>query len=164
MIYNFESETEVKFDFDYIDVYKRICDTVMDYFSCPYDSEVSLLLVDNESIKEINKQTRNIDSATDVLSFPNVEYNTPGDLSDLDETGDYFEPDTGELILGDIVLSQDRVFSQADEYGHSVLREYAFLITHSMLHLFGFDHMVDDERAVMEEKQKEIMSILGILR
>ena len=164
MIYNFESETEVKFDFDYIDVYKRICDTVMDYFSCPYDSEVSLLLVDNESIKEINKQTRNIDSATDVLSFPNVEYNTPGDLSDLDETGDYFEPDTGELILGDIVLSQDRVFSQADEYGHSVLREYAFLITHSMLHLFGFDHMVDDERMVMEEKQKEIMSILGILR
>lgn len=164
MIYNFESETEVKFDFDYIDVYKRICDTVMDYFSCPYDSEVSLLLVDNESIKEINKQTRNIDSATDVLSFPNVEYNTPGDLSDLDETGDYFEPDTGELILGDIVLSQDRVFSQADEYGHSVLREYAFLITHSMLHLFGFDHMVDEERMVMEEKQKEIMSILGILR
>lgn len=164
MIYNFESEVEVLFDFDYIDVYKKICDTVMDYFACPYDSEISLLLVDNDQIKEINSQTRGIDAPTDVLSFPNVEYDTPGDLSDLDETGDYFEPDTGEFILGDIVLSQDRVISQAEEYGHSVLREYAFLITHSMLHLFGFDHMEEEERIIMEEKQKDIMSILGILR
>lgn len=164
MIYNFESEIEIKFDFDYIEVYKKICDTVMDYFSCPYDCEISLLLVDNDIIKDINFQTRNIDSPTDVLSFPNVEYNVPGDLNDLDENGDYFEPDTGELILGDIILSQDRVLSQAEEYGHSVLREYAFLITHSMLHLFGFDHIEDDDRILMEEKQRDIMNILGIFR
>ena len=71
---------------------------------------------------------------------------------------------TPELMLGDIVISKEKVIAQADEYGHSIEREFAFLIAHSMLHLFGFDHMVDNERLVMEEKQKDILEQLKILR
>ena len=79
-----------------------------------------------------------------------VEYDIPGDFSCVDEeTGDMFNPENGELMLGDIVISKERVIAQAEEYGHSVKREYAFLIAHSMLHLFGYDHMEEGERAVM---------------
>ena len=77
---------------------------------------------------------------------------------------EYFNPETGELMLGDIVISKEKVIAQAEEYGHSTQREYAFLIAHSMLHLFGYDHMEEDERAVMEQKQKEILEQLQILR
>lgn len=164
MIYNFDTEVNIDFDFDYEDIYKRVVNSVVEHFNCPYDIEVSLLLVDNESIKEINNETRNINNATDVLSFPNIEFSEPGDFSKIDELDDVFEPDSGELIIGDIVISQDKVKSQALEYGHSELREYAFLICHSMLHLIGFDHMEEDERKVMEGYQSEIMGILNILR
>ena len=164
MIYNFDTEVNIDFDFDYEDIYKSVVNSVVEHFNCPYDIEVSLLLVDNESIKEINNETRNINNATDVLSFPNIEFSEPGDFSKIDELDDVFEPDSGELIIGDIVISQDKVKSQALEYGHSELREYAFLICHSMLHLIGFDHMEEDERKVMEGYQSEIMGILNILR
>lgn len=164
MIYYLEKETEVKFDFDYEKVYRDVVNSVLDYFECPYDCEISLLLVDNDSIRDINNQTRGIDSATDVLSFPNIEYDVAGDFSLVDENDDLFEPDSGELILGDIVLSIDRVISQSEEYGHSTLREYAFLICHSMLHLCGFDHIEDSDRKIMEERQKDIMNILNIIR
>jgi len=164
MIYNFESEVEVNLDFDYEKIYRDVVDAVIDYFKCPYDCEISLLLVDNESIRDINSQTRGIDNATDVLSFPNAEFEVPGDFDSIDETDDIFEPDSGELILGDIVLSLEKVISQATEYNHSVLREYAFLIAHSMLHLIGFDHMEDDEREEMENYQAVIMNNLNILR
>lgn len=164
MTYYLEKETEVNFDFDYEKTYRDVVNSVIEYFECPYDCEISLLLVNNESIRDINNQTRGIDSATDVLSFPNIEYELAGDFSNIDENDDLFEPDSGELILGDIVLSVDRVLTQAEEYGHSVLREYAFLICHSMLHLCGFDHIEENDRKVMEEKQKDIMNILGILR
>ena len=80
------------------------------------------------------------------------------------EDDDFFNPETGEVILGDIVLSVPRILSQAEEYGHSVLREYAFLIAHSMLHLFGFDHMTESDASVMEQKQREILDILNISR
>ena len=77
---------------------------------------------------------------------------------------DYYDLDTGELMLGDIIISVEKCKEQAKEYGHSELREYSFLIVHSMLHLFGYDHMEDDERLVMEEKQREILDKAGILR
>ena len=78
--------------------------------------------------------------------------------------GDCFHPETGELLLGDIVISAEKVLEQAAEYGHSVKREYAFLIAHSMLHLSGYDHMEPEEAAVMEQKQREILETLGITR
>ena len=112
----------------------------------------------------MNRQFRGIDRPTDVLSFPMVDYEEPGKFDFLEEAMEYFNPETGELMLGDIVISKEKVIAQAEEYGHSTQREYAFLIAHSMLHLFGYDHMEEDERAVMEQKQKEILEQLQILR
>lgn len=112
----------------------------------------------------MNLEYRNIDRPTDVLSFPMLEYEMPGDFGGLEEQEDAFDPESGELLLGDIVISSDRVLAQAEEYGHSPLREYAFLIAHSMLHLFGYDHMEEEERLVMEQKQREIMEKINIPR
>lgn len=164
MTYGYEDEAGVKFDFDHMDVYKRTVDAVLDLEGCPYEAEVSLLITDDESVREINKEQRGIDSPTDVLSFPMVQYDSPGDFSHLEEMDDCFNIETGELMLGDIVLSYERVKSQASEYGHSQLREFAFLIVHSMLHLIGYDHIEDKDRILMEDRQRKVMDFLGILR
>ena len=94
-----------------------------------------------------------------------VDYEAPSDFDHVeDAVEDYFNPETGELMLGDIVISKEKVLSQAEEYGHSPKREYAFLIAHSMLHLFGYDHMEEEERAEMEAHQRAIMEKVGIPR
>ena len=113
----------------------------------------------------MNMEYREVDRPTDVLSFPQVEYESPADFSWAEEHEmDCFDPDTGELFLGDIVISLDKVKEQAKSYGHSEKREYAFLILHSMLHLFGYDHMTPEEAAIMEGKQTEILNEMNILR
>ena len=115
--------------------------------------------------KVINLDNRGIDAPTDVLSFPMVDYTTPADFSHLEEDSeDYFNFDTGELMLGDIVVSLEKVREQATAYGHSETRELGFLIAHSMLHLFGYDHIDEAERAKMEDRQREILDGLGIHR
>ena len=102
---------------------------------------------------------------TDVLSFPMLSYENAGDFSKLeDDYDDNFNPDTGEIMLGDIVISVDKVLEQAESYGHTTKREYAFLIVHSMLHLCGYDHMTPEEAAVMEAKQKQILDEMNITR
>ena len=113
----------------------------------------------------MNRECRGIDRETDVLSFPNVDFEQEG-VFDIDEDreADYFDPDTGELMLGDILISVDKVMEQAQNYGHSVRREFAFLVAHSMLHLCGYDHMEEAEAKVMERKQDEILAGLGITR
>lgn len=99
------------------------------------------------------------------MSFPNLDFEQPG-VFEIEESRevDYFDPDTGELILGDIIISVDKVQEQAENYGHSTRREFAFLVAHSMLHLCGYDHMEADEAKVMEAKQEEILNNLGITR
>jgi len=165
MSFYLEEEVEVKFGFNYSELAEKIVGFCLDYSNFPYEAEVNLTLTDNNGIHEINKEFRNIDRPTDVLSFPMLQYETPGDFSFLeDENSDDFNPDTGEAMLGDIVISVDKVIEQAESYGHSVEREYAFLITHSMLHLFGYDHMEEEEAKVMEEKQKDILQKMNILR
>jgi len=159
-----ENEVEADFDFDYEKVAKNVVNTALDYMQFPFESEISITITDNDGIQSINKEYRNIDSPTDVLSFPMVEYDDAGDFSKIEDNDDLFNPETGEVILGDIVLNIDRILLQAEEYGHSTLREFAFLITHSMLHLFGFDHMTEIEASVMEQKQREILEILKISR
>ena len=132
---------------------------------CPYEATVSLLITDNEEIRRINSEQRGIDSATDVLSFPMTQYEIPGDFDFLEEEGvDCFDPESGELMLGDIVISADKVLEQADKYGHSIKREYAFLITHSILHLIGYDHMTPEDAAQMETLQDEILTKMNITR
>ena len=159
-----EEEGSVVLPFDVKETAELIVETALDCEECPYEAEVNLLLTDDEAIHEMNREHRHIDRPTDVLSFPMIEYEIPGDLSWIEESADAFDPGTGELMLGDIVISKDRVIAQAEEYGHSVRREYAFLIAHSMLHLLGYDHMDEEERKVMEDRQREIMEKAGIPR
>lgn len=156
----FDSEVTIDWDFDYMHLYERCVDAALKAENCPYETCVSLLVTDDEGIRQINKDTRSIDKATDVLSFPMLNYNAPSDFSAAEEESDSFDPESGELILGDIVLSADRIREQAEAYGHDIQREYAFLIVHSMLHLCGYDHMEDDDRILMEERQEIIMESL----
>ena len=165
MSFILEEEVKVPFSFDYAALAEKVINACMDYAKFPYEAEVNLTLTDNEGIHTINKEFRQIDRPTDVLSFPMLSYETPGDFAFLDdEDCEDFNPDTGEALLGDIVISVDKVLEQAENYGHSIEREYAFLITHSMLHLFGYDHMTEEEASVMEAKQTEILNELNILR
>ena len=160
-----ENETEQSFSFSEKETLDRVMEAVLTAEGCPYEAAVSLLLTDGAGIRQYNAQYRDIDAETDVLSFPNLEFETPGDFS-VAETAeaDCFDPDSGELVLGDIILSVERVKSQAKEYGHSELREFAFLVAHSLFHLCGYDHMEEKEAARMEEKQEAVRAALGITR
>lgn len=160
----FEEEGNLKLELPCEELARKVIEAALDYVDCPYEAEVNLLLTMNEEIREMNCNFREIDRATDVLSFPMVDYERAGEFDFLEERMDYFHPETGELMLGDIVISKEKVISQAEEYGHSIEREYAFLIAHSMLHLFGYDHMEEEERVIMEQKQAEILESLQILR
>ena len=165
MSFYIEEECSVDFDFDYRQLAERVVNVCLEQEQFPYEAEVNLTLTDNQGIHEINREYRDMDRPTDVLSFPMLEYTTPGDFEFLrEEAEENFNPDTGEALLGDIIISVEKVKEQASEFGHSEIREYAFLITHSMLHLFGYDHMEADEAAVMEEKQRILMEGLQILR
>lgn len=160
-----ETEVEVTFPFDYEELAKRVVDFAIIHEEFPYECEVNLTLTDNDGIHEINREYRQIDRPTDVLSFPMLNYEQAGDFSNLEEDyEDNFNPDTGEIMLGDIIISVEKVIEQAENYGHSMEREFAFLILHSMLHLFGYDHMTEEEATVMEGKQNEILGKLQILR
>lgn len=164
MTVQFDYETEIPFSFSCEEVAEQTVQAVLDWFVCPYETEVSIVLTDNDGIWSVNRSFRGIDAPTDVLSFPACEYLEPADFSNLDEDSDCFNPDTGELILGDMMISAERVKSQAKEYGHSELREFAFLIVHSMLHLLGYDHVDDDEQEEMEQLQEQILTKMGITR
>lgn len=167
MTINFENESSVNLALPLEEIAEQVINAALDYVGCPYEAEINLLITDNEQIHEMNRNFRQIDRATDVLSFPMIEYEEPGNFDFLEEdelAEDCFHPETGELLLGDIVISAEKVLEQAGEYGHSTKREYAFLIAHSMLHLMGYDHMTPEEAAVMEEKQREILEGLEITR
>ena len=132
---------------------------------CPFEVECNLLILAPEEMRILNRETRGIDKETDVLSYPNIDFEQPGNFSvvSMDDII-LFSPDTGRLMLGDIVISYEKVLNQANEYGHSVKRELAFLIVHSLLHLMGYDHMEDDERERMEMIQNAILNTLNIKR
>mgnify|MGYP000094269782 CR=1 FL=1 len=160
----YEEEGALKLPFDCQALAREVINGALEYIHCPYEVQVNLLLTMNDEIHEMNRDFRNIDRATDVLSFPMLEYETPGDFSHFESEEDCFDPETGELLLGDIVISKEHVLAQAEAYAHSPKREFAFLIAHSMLHLFGFDHMEEEEPMIMEAKQREIMEKVQILR
>lgn len=114
-------------------------------------AEIGLMFVDNEQIREMNKTYRDKDSATDVLSFPMYE---------ADEAID----DEEEILLGDIVISLERAAEQAEEYGHSLEREIMYLLVHGLLHLAGYDHMEDDEKKEMRQREEELLTVIGASR
>lgn len=165
----FENETTEDFGFNAEELVGTVINQCLDYIQCPFESIVEVTLVENAEIHRLNREFRDTDRPTDVLSFPMINYETAGDFSFLEEddeelTAEYFDFDSGELLLGDIVISVDKVKEQAEEYGHSVRRELAFLVAHSMFHLFGFDHMEEEERIHMEHMQREVLEQLGIER
>ena len=167
MLLIYENETEYEPDFDLNKTAEAVASYILEKENCPFDCEVNLTITDNEGIHGVNKEFRDVDAPTDVLSFPVLEFVNPGDFSPFEEEPDSaldYDYDTDKVMLGDILISKDRVISQAEEYGHSEKREFAFLVAHSMLHLLGYDHMTDEDAKVMEEKQKKYLDELGIVR
>ena len=165
MTITIEYEAEKQLDLPYEDIIRDVVNESLDYEKCPYEAEVNVILTDNQAIQEINREHRQIDAPTDVLSCPMVDYEAPSDFDHVeDAVEDYFNPETGELMLGDIVISVDKVEEQAEKYGHSQTRELAFLVAHSMLHLCGYDHMEEEERLLMEARQNEILERRGYTR
>ncbi|MCL2253539.1 MAG: rRNA maturation RNase YbeY [Lachnospiraceae bacterium] len=158
-----EEKTEPDF-FDIEQVTKLVIETVLDFEGCPFEVIVNIVLVDDESITEVNQETRGIGKATDVLSFPALDFSKPADFTDIEDDITNFDPDSGELLLGDIIISADRLKEQSEAYGHGKKREYAFLLTHSLLHLLGYDHMEHLEAEIMEKKQETILDQIGIFR
>lgn len=153
-----ENQTKQSFDFrGYKKLIAEVIETCAETKGIPSNYEVNVLLVSPETIRQINRQTRDMDKVTDVLSFPYFEFDSPGDTACLPAHDE-------EMILGDIVLCAEQVVLQAKEYGHSQKRECAFLIVHSMLHLLGFDHMTPEDEAVMTKEADALMTILGISR
>ena len=159
-----EEEGNIKLDFDTEEIAALVIDAALELADCPYEAEINLLLTENAQIHEMNLEQRGIDRPTDVLSFPMIPFETPADYSIVEDQDEYFDLDTEELVLGDVMISVDKVFAQAEEYGHSTEREFSFLFAHSMLHLLGYDHMEPDEAAVMEAKQAKALEDLGITR
>lgn len=159
-------EAKESLSIPYEEVIRAVVETALDQEGCPYEAEVSVTLTTGEEVKRLNQEFRGIDKTTDVLSFPMAEYENPADFSFLEKEGadDYFNPETGEFLLGDIVLSVEKIREQAEAYGHCLKRELAFLTAHSMLHLMGYDHIEEDERALMEERQRLLMKTLDIPR
>ena len=164
MSIHIECEVTLSWDFSIIETAQRVVKAALEQERCPYETEINLLITDSLSIQEINRSHRGIDASTDVLSFPVSEFLEAGEFSHLEEEKFDFNPETGEWMAGDIILSADKIEEQAAAYGHSIEREFGFLIAHSMLHLFGYDHLQQEECTVMEEKQRSIMDQIGLKR
>ena len=164
MTLQIDYETDREIGIEYEELAEKVVQKVRDMEGCPDDAQVNLVLTDNEEIERVNTEFREIHAPTDVLSFPMIPFETPADYAIVEEDQSYFDLDTDELLLGDIMISVDKVFAQAEEYGHSVTREFCFLVAHSMLHLLGYDHMTPEEAVVMENKQRTALDELGITR
>ena len=139
---------------------KRAAASTLKYMDFPKKVEISVMLTDNPGIQTLNALHRNIDRPTDVLSFPMFEYDENGDI--IKDAAEFNWK--GDLCLGDIVISLERADKQAEEYGHSFVREVTFLTVHSMLHLLGYDHMTDEDEKEMFGYQKAILEEMGISR
>lgn len=148
-----DEQDKVKLDFDAENLVEECTKAALSEEEIEDDAEVSVTFVDNGQIHELNKAHRNIDRETDVLSFP---------LGD--ENGFEVNCDNDAILLGDIVISLEKAVEQSEEYGHSIKREVAFLITHSLFHLLGYDHETPDEEKEMFEKQEKVLQKLGITR
>lgn len=146
----FENNTNEEINYKLIE---KVISEALRYEGVNDNTEVSVTIVDNEEIRKINNKFRNIDRATDVLSFPLIDF----DNESLPDDG-------SKIYLGDIIISIKRAKEQAKEYGHSIDREIGFLTAHSMLHLLGYDHMVPEEEKEMFAKQEEILNNLGLRR
>lgn len=151
------SYNEVESEANEEEIINKVVKTVLELEKIKHDLDIYITLTNNEEIHKINKEYRDVDRPTDVLSFPMFERD---EISKLREE----KLDDVEEILGDIIISIPKVKEQAEEYGHSYERELAYLTTHGMLHLLGYDHMIDDEKTIMREHEEKVLEKLNILR
>lgn len=165
MILTIEKEYDIDLGFSIDTTAEKVIDYCFSKFNIPYEYSATIITVSNDEIKEINNEQRGINKVTDVLSFPAINFEKEGVLPELEEQREiYFDPDNDSLYMGDIILSLDKVKEQAEEYGHSIYREFSFLLIHSCLHLMGYDHMEIEDEIKMFELQKEILEELEISR
>ena len=151
-------QDKLEFTLEHEKLIKDVIEAALKHEGFEHDSFVSVTVTDNENIRAINNEQRNIDSATDVLSFPVLEFEN-GEM--IENAGDVFED---KLILGDIVLSLERAKEQSIEFGHSFEREIGYLVCHSVLHLLGYDHENEDEREIMRQKEEATLETLSLTR
>lgn len=165
MTFYVETECKETFPFSAQEAGARAAAQVLAQEGCPFPCDVNLLLTNDAEIRALNRQHRGIDEATDVLSFPALPFEAPAAFPGRDDPAlSFADPDTGNVWLGDIVISVERALAQAEAYGHSPLREFSFLVVHSMLHLLGYDHMTEEEARVMEEHAERALNALQITR
>ena len=166
MLYIDDRQEKIKPTEELIDKIKDTIDFALKEEGVKIPYQISLLFVDNEEIREINKENRNIDKVTDVLSFPMLDYEEDKVFKDMYLNYEFDETfkDGDELVLGDIVLSLERALEQSIEYNHSFEREASYLVVHSVLHLLGYDHMEEDEKKIMRSEEEKILSKMNIVR
>ena len=162
----------MKVQIDYIDLkksakvsklIKKVFKKADEMYCSNYNCNVYVGICSDEYRKEINAEHRQIDKATDVLSFPLINWDEPCDWDNIKD-GEDINPLTGEAELGDILISIDRGVAQAEEYGHSLEREIAYLALHGLLHLLGYDHMTEDDKKLMRLEEEDVLLSLNIIR
>ena len=161
------NDNNYEFDFNYEEDFKNVAYHILEQEKCCEKMNICISLVDEETIMQLNNENRGINKITDVLSFPGIDFDKPANFSILDNKTvkiECFEPDTESFFLGDVVICVKRGQEQAAEFGHSIRREMCFLLAHSILHLLGYDHINDDERILMENKQDLYLNELDITR
>ena len=166
MIYVDNRQEKIKIDEEFQNKLEEVINFALKEEEVTVKAEISMLFVDNEEIREINNDTRGIDRATDVLSFPMLDYPKGKVFKEMYKDKEFNETfmDGEELVLGDIVLSLERALEQSEEYNHSFTREACYLVVHSVLHLLGYDHMEDEDKKVMRKREEEILGKLDITR
>lgn len=166
MLYTDNRQNKIEVNEELINIINEVCEKALkaEEVNIPY--QISLLFVDNEEIRDINRETRGIDKATDVLSFPMLDYPKDKVFKEVYKETKFNEIylDGEELVLGDMVLSLERAKEQSIEYNHSFNREVCYLVVHSILHLLGYDHMEDEEKKRMRKREEEILGDLNIIR
>lgn len=166
MIYADNRQNILDVNDEFIEKLKNVIEFALKEEKVNIECEVSLVFVDNEEIKQINSDTRRINKETDVLSFPMLEYENKKVFKEM-YADCKFSPsdfDGKELVLGDIVLSLEKAMEQSKEYNHSYERESAYLVVHSVLHLLGYDHMEEEDKKIMRNREEEILIKLDITR
>ena len=155
MIYFMNSQDKEEITYSLKILLRRAVEATLDYENFENDAQVSITFTDNEGIRVLNSQYRDIDKETDVLSFPLIDF----------ESGEDLPIDDPEMMLGDIVISLERAREQAEEYGHSRKRELSYLVAHSVLHLLGYDHLDEGEqKAQMRAREEAVMAAMELTR
>jgi len=159
------AQRKVKIDDAIKASFKRSAEAVLEHEEIDFPCEIDVKLVSDKGIRELNRDFREVDAPTDVLSFPTVNYpagQTAGSCARLLRRE--YDPEMGACLLGDIVISMDHVRAQAAEYGHSEQREGGYLLTHGLFHLMGYDHMTEEDKPVMRAMEEKSLASIGLTR